>query len=424
MLAQQVSRWEVLEGKESLSDHLYIAIHLRITGSSSTRHPTRTMRLNNKGFKNLPPCGKWAVKKMNIDLLIAAACVAAWPAVQSASLGNLEKEEDKLTRVLKNICNTAMPKSKPHPRRGNFWWSRDIECSRSDCIRTRRRFQRAHRKKHRDLAAEEALYREYREAVIKLQGLIKEAKSRAWNEFCQTLEQDPWGRPYRIVLGKLKSYAQPITESLDPTTLNEILSTLFPDSGEVTEQTRAHTGPPFPPVGAVSAIAKMSKKITAPGPDGIPSRALVLALPEISPTVRSFFDKCLQVKYFPKKWKTAKPVLIRKPGKKDPHCPSSYRPICLLDEMGKLFERIISSRINSHLPQSGHDLANDQYGFRTGRSTIDAINNVLEYSRSALSQGGLALAVSLDIVNAFNSLPWSRIIRALPRHGLPHTSGE
>ena len=55
----------------------------------------------------------------------------------------------------------------------------------------------------------------------------------------------------------------------------------------------------------------------------------------------------------------------------------------------------------------------------TGRSTIDAINNVLGYTRSALSQGGLALAVSLDIVNAFNSLPWSGILRALARHGLP-----
>ena len=76
-------------------------------------------------------------------------------------------------------------------------------------------------------------------------------------------------------------------------------------------------------------------------------------------------------------------------------------------------------RPGSHLPLSGHGLADNQYGFRKGRSTIDAINNVLDYTRSAVSQGGLAPAVSLDIVNAFNSLPWDKILWAIGRHGLP-----
>ena len=108
----------------------------------------------------------------------------------------------------------------------------------------------------------------------------------------------------------------------------------------------------------------MGKKITAPGPDGVPGRALALALPEINPFVRNIFNRCLQAGHFPKRWKTAKLVLIQKPGKKNPLNPSSYRPICLLDEIGKLFERVIASKINSHLPLSGQDLADNQYGFK------------------------------------------------------------
>lgn len=166
-----------------------------------------------------------------------------------------------------------------------------------------------------------------------MQHFIKEAKSRAWDDLCQTLEEDPWERPYRIVLGKLRPRAQPVTESLEPTTLDMVLSALFPDAEEETPATRIQPGditsPPVTEAELSLAIAKMSKKSTAPGPDGIPGRALALALPELSVMVRSLFDKCLQAGYFPKRWKTAKLVLIQKPGKKDLDSPSTYRPICL-----------------------------------------------------------------------------------------------
>ena len=37
---------------------------------------------------------------------------------------------------------------------------------------------------------------------------------------------------------------------------------------------------------------------------------------------------------------------------------------------------------------------------------MDAVNRVREMSRAMVSRGGVALAVSLDIVNAFNIIPW------------------
>ena len=113
-------------------------------------------------------------------------------------------------------------------------------------------------------------------------------------------------------------------------------------------------GSPIPPITdteMASAINRMNKKLTAPRPDGVPGKALALALTEISPLVRDYLNRCLQAGYFPKIWKNAKLVLIQKPGRKDPFSPSSYRPICLLDEIGKLFERIISrtgSTLNFH----------------------------------------------------------------------------
>lgn len=102
---------------------------------------------------------------------------------------------------------------------------------------------------------------------------------------------------------------------------------------------------------------------------------------------------------------------------KDVDSPSAYRPICLLNEVGKLFKRIIATRLDQHPSLVGPDLDGAQFGFREGRSMIDAINHVKALSET--SQGGIMLAVSLDISNVFNSLSWDKIMESLGAHGVP-----
>lgn len=50
-------------------------------------------------------------------------------------------------------------------------------------------------------------------------------------------------------------------------------------------------------------------------------------------------------------------------------------------------------------------LAEHQYGFRKNKSTCDALSKVRTEVQRAVKGGGVALAVSIDIANAFNSLP-------------------
>jgi len=52
------------------------------------------------------------------------------------------------------------------------------------------------------------------------------------------------------------------------------------------------------------------------------------------------FNSVLRFHPFPQVWKHAREISILKPGK-DPALPSSYRPISLLDTIGKLFENIL-----------------------------------------------------------------------------------
>jgi hypothetical protein len=93
--------------------------------------------------------------------------------------------------------------------------------------------------------------------------------------------------------------------------------------------------------------------------------------------------------------------------------------LCLLDEVGKVLKRVVAARIEVHMSRMLPGLQEGQYGFRRGRSTTDAIVQARSLVDEAERRGWMTLAVSLDIVNAFNSLPWERIREALKFHPVP-----
>lgn len=132
----------------------------------------------------------------------------------------------------------------------------------------------------------------------------------------------------------------------------------------------------------------------------------------LSNRLGQLFAQCLRSGEFPQAWREAFLVLLHKEGKPE-DSPSVYRPICLLDEVGKLFERVIAVRIVQHLSRDGFDLNEDQQGFRGGRSTVDVVLQVRSLAESNAREGRVTLAVSLDIANAFNSLPFKLIGESL-----------
>ena len=111
-------------------------------------------------------------------------------------------------------------------------------------------------------------------------------------------------------------------------------------------------------------------------------------------------------------------VLLPKPGR-SLNSPSAYRPVCLLDGAGKLLERVVAARLESHLSRSVPGLHDSQFCFRRGRSTADAVARVRSLVEGAERRGYMALAVSQDVVGAFNSIPWDRMCRALEFHRVP-----
>jgi len=94
----------------------------------------------------------------------------------------------------------------------------------------------------------------------------------------------------------------------------------------------------------------------------------------------------------------------------------------MLDSAGKMLERLVLARLNAHLDNTGQR-AENQFGFRKGCSTTDAIDRVLLAARGAavgaVQHRDLCTAVLLDVRNAFNSVPWRNIDLALRSRSVP-----
>ena len=78
----------------------------------------------------------------------------------------------------------------------------------------------------------------------------------------------------------------------------------------------------------------------APGLNGIPNRALKHLTQRAVSLLVLICNAILLTHHFPTAWNHARVISILKQGK-DPALPSSYRPISLLDTIGKLFEKIL-----------------------------------------------------------------------------------
>jgi len=128
------------------------------------------------------------------------------------------------------------------------------------------------------------------------------------------------------------------------------------------------------------------------------------------------YNKCLTEGHFPETWKKACLVLLRK-GNKPLDDPSSYRPLCMLDSMGKLFEKILDNRLRTFL-EDNKSLNQRQYGFRKVRSTTDAVHTLRSIVETNFTRKKISV-LTLDIQNAFNSALWKAILEAMQEKSIP-----
>ncbi|GFU40210.1 RNA-directed DNA polymerase from mobile element jockey [Trichonephila clavipes] len=106
----------------------------------------------------------------------------------------------------------------------------------------------------------------------------------------------------------------------------------------------------------------------------------------------------LNLRYFPNAWKTAVVIPILKPGG-NPKLAESHRPISLLPVLGKLAEKIISTRLNDFLENENIlILIPEQHGFRPRLSITHQLLLVVEYTKEGKNRNQCTAAIEYGIL--------------------------
>src|SRR3954462_13990887 len=112
---------------------------------------------------------------------------------------------------------------------------------------------------------------------------------------------------------------------------------------------------PFSELEARDALSACSSR-SSPGLDHVKWSHLKVCVQTLGGlgTILTLANACLIVGHWPKSFKESMSVIIPKPGKPSYSAPKAFRPIVLLNTLGKLIEKMISNRIQFDMIK--HDL--------------------------------------------------------------------
>lgn len=403
-LVDRMIRCEVDHNIDHDSDHLPIATSLHLAVTELQREEKR----------------KWKAvdKEMFIETLHGSLPQLRRPRTKAALDGYVETIIDALSAAIK----AAVPTStlSPKSRRG---WDEQCAAILAETKRLRRHYS--------ERQTEES-WEAYREARNRKGRIVKKALQQAHREAVETAAESPRSL-WKIAKWARNRQSQPptVTPEIKKPNTSQVATTpeekaalfketFFPPPPEANLQDIDNTSYSnqigLPPVSEseVEDAIQEAAPLKAPGPDGITNLALQVARPWITPHLARIFNQSLRLGYCPQHFRKSTTVVLRKPGKDNYTVPKAYRPIALLNTVGKIMDAIIARRL-SYLAETHGLLPDSHMGGRRCRSTEHTLHQIVDkiYEAWGSGKGMVASLLLLDVSGAFDNVSHRRLLHNL-----------
>ena len=160
------------------------------------------------------------------------------------------------------------------------------------------------------------------------------------------------------------------------------------------------------------------KSNKASGPNSIPTNILKLFKKEFSKPLSDMINMSFNQGVFPNILKIANVIPIHKKGDKL-DC-NNYRPISLLSNISKIFEKSMHIRLVNFLKKNKL-LFCHQFGFRNGYSVNHGLTSLTELIRKALDEDKFACGLFIDLQKAFDTVDHNILLSKLYHYGVKGT---
>jgi exonuclease III len=342
---------------------------------------------------------------------------------------------DYLIDIVQRGVQESTPWAKPS-QHANPSWTKDCGEAVRDSRRAFRRYLATH---------SEEDWQTYQLTRNQKGRIIKKALRKGFRTFIKdAVEQGPrglwrvskWARnrgqqQQGSVMPALRTSDNKLAETSEEK-VNTLRNVFFPqppeadlsDLNQPTRQQRANIFLPAITEEELKAAIRKAPPDKAPGEDTLPNKVWKILSNQGSrsesrfvPLITAIFDACLRAGHNPKHFQTSVTVTLRKAGPRDYRLPKSYRPVALLNTLGKILEAIIATRI-AWLVEEHQLLPNTHLGGRKGISVDHAIQLILDRVHRAWGEGKVASMLLLDVAGAYDNVSHERLLFNMQQMGL------
>ena len=152
------------------------------------------------------------------------------------------------------------------------------------------------------------------------------------------------------------------------------------------------------------------------GPNSIPNKVLLIIKDSIAQPLADIINLSISTGIYIDKLKISKIIPIFK-EKGEKSLTKNYRPISLLSNINKIFEKIMHKRLYEFLEDQGL-IFDHQFGFRKHHSTTHALIDLTEDIRQSIDNNQFSCGVSIDLQKAFDTVDHDILLKKLDHYGV------